>query len=110
MRLAFESREPLWIGREYLWQDFDRDVALQPRIAGAIHLAHAAGSERAGDFVWTEAGSSTKGIDCEGGGPPVELVYGTWSASSGVIIELKRGGAAVSATETVQSSGGTVLS
>ena len=44
-RLALESRAPFTVLRERLGQDFDRDVALQPGIASAIHLAHSAGPE-----------------------------------------------------------------
>ena len=42
LRFALEPREPIRIGRERLRQDLERDVAIQPRVAGAIHLAHAA--------------------------------------------------------------------
>ena len=34
---------PRRVGREGLWQHLDRDVAIQPRVARAIHLAHPAG-------------------------------------------------------------------
>ena len=33
------------------------DVALQTTVVGAIHLAHAAGTNGRPDFVWTEAGA-----------------------------------------------------
>ena len=42
LRFALESREPVGISRERLGQDLDRDVAIQPRVARAIDLAHAA--------------------------------------------------------------------
>jgi hypothetical protein len=32
------------------------DVAAEPRVAGPIDLAHAAGAERGDDFVWTQTG------------------------------------------------------
>src|SRR5580658_5553445 len=35
--------------------DFDRDVAIQPRVSGAIHLSHAASAEGRKDFVGTES-------------------------------------------------------
>ena len=47
------SGKPFRITRERVRQDFDRDVALQPRIARAIHLAHAARAERRNDLVRT---------------------------------------------------------
>jgi hypothetical protein len=51
LRLAFEAHQPIGIGRERLGQDFQRDVAIELRIARAIHLTHAACAEAAGDFV-----------------------------------------------------------
>ena len=45
LRFACEPREPIGIARERVGQDFDRDVAIQLRVARAIHLAHAAGAE-----------------------------------------------------------------
>jgi hypothetical protein len=41
------------ITSEGRWQDLDGDVALQPRVAGAIDLAHSAGAEHGFDFVGT---------------------------------------------------------
>jgi len=35
-------------------QDLDRNIAVEPRIARAIHLAHAADARRCQDLVWTE--------------------------------------------------------
>ena len=52
---ALEAREAVGIVRERVGQDLDRDVALQPRVARAIHLAHAAGAEQRVDFVRAEA-------------------------------------------------------
>ena len=37
--------EPIGVAREEIRQHFNRDVAIQFRIAGAIDLAHAAGPE-----------------------------------------------------------------
>ena len=45
LRLALEPREPVRIGRERLGQHLDRDVAVQPRVARAIDLAHPAGAD-----------------------------------------------------------------
>ena len=52
---AFEAREPIGIGRESLRQDLQRDVAIEVRIAGAIHLAHGAGAEWSEDRVGAES-------------------------------------------------------
>ena len=46
--------------RERVGQNLERDVALQSRVAGAIHLAHAARAERRNDFVRAE---SSAGIE-----------------------------------------------
>jgi hypothetical protein len=60
LRLSVESVEPLGIRREQLRQHLDRDVAIQPRIARAIDLAHAAGAEGGNDLVRTEAAAGTQ--------------------------------------------------
>ncbi len=36
-------------------ENLDRDVAVQPRIAGAVHLAHASGAERGPDLVGAQS-------------------------------------------------------
>jgi len=46
--------KPLFANRirgELRWENFDRDGALQPRVAGAVHLSHPACAERRGDFI-----------------------------------------------------------
>ena len=48
--LAFEPRARIGIGGDLGRQDFDRDRAVEPRIAGAIDLAHAARAERRDDL------------------------------------------------------------
>ena len=48
---------------ERCWrQHLDRDLASEPRVAGAIHLAHAAGAERGDDLVGAEAGTGGEGM------------------------------------------------
>ena len=47
LRFAREPREPFGIAGERVGQDLDRDVAIELRIARAIHLAHAAGADAA---------------------------------------------------------------
>ncbi len=44
---ALEPRQPLGIVRQLRGQDLDRDLAPEPRVAGAVHLAHPAPAERA---------------------------------------------------------------
>ena len=63
LRFAREPREPIGIVRERVGQDLERDVAIQLRVAGAIHLAHAAFADLGGDFVDAEAGAGSEGQD-----------------------------------------------
>ena len=49
-------------------KDLDRDVAMQPGVPCAIDLTHAAGAERAGDFVLPEARPVLSGICCRDAG------------------------------------------
>jgi hypothetical protein len=54
-RLALKPRQAIRLTGEGVRQDLDGDVALQPRIARARYLAHAAGAQRADHFVGTES-------------------------------------------------------
>src|SRR5687767_6289229 len=51
LRLALEARQAVGIERERVRDDLERHVAVQPRVARPVNLAHAAGAERADDFV-----------------------------------------------------------
>ena len=42
-------------------QDLDRDRAIEPRVAGPVDLAHAAGAEGRDDFVRAETGAGCEG-------------------------------------------------
>ena len=53
-RFALEARERLRVVGETLGKNLDRDVALQPRVPGAIHLAHSAGAERREHLIGSE--------------------------------------------------------
>ncbi len=55
LRLAPEAREPLGIAGQRLRQDFQRDVAIELGVMGAIHLAHAPGPDGGDDLVRTDA-------------------------------------------------------
>ena len=68
LRLAVKAREPVWIGRECVRQDLQRDIAIQLRIPGAIHLTHAACADRSDDFIRSEAGTWTQRHVMETGG------------------------------------------
>lgn len=58
LRFALEAREAIGITGKRFRQDLQGDIALQLRIAGAVHLAHAAGAERAGNLEWAESGAA----------------------------------------------------
>jgi hypothetical protein len=49
------------IGRDFRRQDLQGDVAVQPRIAGPIDLAHAAGPKCGEHFVGTEPRAGGQG-------------------------------------------------
>jgi hypothetical protein len=52
--LSLEASQAIAIACDGRQQDLDGDVALQPSVAGAIDLSHAAGSEGRDDLVGTE--------------------------------------------------------
>jgi hypothetical protein len=54
-RFSLEARESVWIAGKQLGQDLDRHVAIELRIASAIHLAHSTGAQGAEDFVGAES-------------------------------------------------------
>ena len=58
---AREARRAIGIARDRFRKNLQRDVALEPGIARAIHLAHPAGAERRNNFVVTDAGPGGNG-------------------------------------------------
>ena len=60
LRFAREARQAIRIARDGLWQDLQRDLAIQLRIARAIDLAHAAGPKEREDFVGAEPGARSQ--------------------------------------------------
>src|SRR5439155_18673664 len=53
-RLLLEAPQAVGIRRYRRRQYLDRDVALEPRIAGAVHLAHSAAANELRDCVRTD--------------------------------------------------------
>ncbi len=53
-RFAVETGKPVGVLRQSRWQHLDRHGAAEPGVGGAIDLAHAPGTERAGHFVNTD--------------------------------------------------------
>ena len=60
LRFSPKSRQSVGIGDEGAGQDLQRDVAIEPGVASAIHLAHAAGANGIDDFVGAEARAGVK--------------------------------------------------
>ncbi len=60
-RLVLEAAQALRVGGEHLGQHLDGDVAVQPPVARAIHLAHPAGSEGSGDLVGSDVSPDFEG-------------------------------------------------
>jgi len=54
LRLALEALEPVGVLRHRLGQDLDRDLAVEPPVPRAVHLAHAPGAEGLDDFITTQ--------------------------------------------------------
>jgi hypothetical protein len=54
-RFGLETAAHVGIRRDARRHDLDRHVAIEPRIAGAIDLAHAAGANPFDDFVLGDA-------------------------------------------------------
>ena len=57
LRFALEPRHSFTVQRERVGQDLDGDVAIEPRVARLVDLAHATRAERRQDFVGAETGS-----------------------------------------------------
>lgn len=60
-RFALKARDSLRVGNEELRQDLDCDLAIESRVARAIHLTHAAGPEGGEDLERAEAGAGGEG-------------------------------------------------
>ena len=54
LRFALEPRQPFRIGHEGIRQQLQRDIPLQPRIPGAIHLSHSTLTQQGRHFVRAE--------------------------------------------------------
>ncbi len=54
---TFKPGESIRIRREGLWKDFERYVAVELRISGSIHPAHAAFADLGGDGIRAEGGA-----------------------------------------------------
>jgi len=64
LRFALEARDALTVGDEGFRNDFQRNVASEFGITGAIDLAHSACAQRRLDLVGPDACPRLKGHDC----------------------------------------------
>jgi len=55
LRFALEARQPFRVGGKDGRQDFQRDIAIEVRVAGEVDLAHAASAELGDYFVGAES-------------------------------------------------------
>ena len=60
-RLLLEAPARFGVGGQRAGQDLDGDRAIEPGVAGAIDLTHAAGADRRGDLVRPEPGPGLEG-------------------------------------------------
>ena len=67
-RLALEALQGLRIESACIGQHLERDVALQPRVADAIDLAHPAHADELDDFVQTK---TIAGRECHRSSTPI---------------------------------------
>jgi hypothetical protein len=58
LRFATKAGDPFAIVHERVWQNFQRDVAIELGVPGAIDLTHAAGAKERDDLVSAETGSA----------------------------------------------------
>jgi len=65
---ALEASNAIDVGRDGLRQHLDSDIAPEFRVAGAIHLAHSAGTDRDVDDIGAKSCSRSEGH--EGGSGP----------------------------------------
>ena len=59
-RFLLESLETVAVLRKRRRQHLDGDVAAEPRVAGAVHLAHRPRPQQGNDLVGTESGAWSK--------------------------------------------------
>jgi hypothetical protein len=49
-----EAPQPVSIARKRFRQNLDRHIAVETRVTGAVHLSHAAGTERRLNLIWAK--------------------------------------------------------
>jgi hypothetical protein len=61
LRFACKPRQPIRLIGEEIGQNLQRDIAIELRVAGPIHLAHPAFADLGGDLVDAAAGAWDEG-------------------------------------------------
>ena len=61
LRLPREPGKPVWVSREGVGEDLQRDLAVELRVGGLPDLAHAALADEGRDGVVPEAGAGAEG-------------------------------------------------
>ena len=61
LRFAVQPGEPFDVASERVREHLNRDVAIQPRVPRAKHLAHSAGANRGDDDVRAELRAWSEG-------------------------------------------------
>ncbi len=61
LRLPREPGEPLWVSREGVGEDLQRDLPVELRVGGLPDLPHPALAQEGGDVVVAEAGAGGQG-------------------------------------------------
>jgi hypothetical protein len=59
-----ESFTCLGLGGDVLRQDFDGDRAIEARVSGPVHFAHATGTKRGDDFIRPKPSMRRERHDC----------------------------------------------
>ena len=70
LRFAGEPRDTIGIAGQRVGQHLDGHLAIEPGVARAVHLAHAAGAKGRDDFVGAEARAAR---DAHGFNVPVQM-------------------------------------
>ena len=61
LRPALEPRQTIRVGRKEIREDFQRDIAVQLGVAGAVDASYPAFANLGGDFLDTEASAARQG-------------------------------------------------
>jgi hypothetical protein len=60
-RLSLEASSRIGVAGDFTREDFDGNRAVETSIAGLVDFAHAAGAERADDFIRTDPDAGVEG-------------------------------------------------